>query len=322
MLTSNYTFLYPKNNLYCKPVKGFQGCGVGYCFSFNGQEKDDEVSGAGNIMTAEYWELDSRLGRRWNVDPRPNAWESEYSIMGGNPILRTDVLGDKWKEPKDAAMAERLNNKLEIKKNRYKKRADKFEEKALGEKNFTKAFDLLGKSIEAREGEKQMAMAQSHLAAIGEPLINQEYTFKKDLDPNKNVSNTYMDANGTIVMEYSGDANAIHEIKHGFQQLVGEVEYLKGTDLAAYTDLYDEVAAYKMQYFFDPFSVSRLTTNPNTIEIVNSNSITPAYVESLVTSNGKKIYQNFGKTRDTKFHAPIEIYTAPPIKLPPQKSKR
>ena len=40
-----------------------------YQYGFIGQEKDDEVSGAGNINAAEFWQYDTRLGRSWNVDP-------------------------------------------------------------------------------------------------------------------------------------------------------------------------------------------------------------------------------------------------------------
>ncbi|MFN9319572.1 MAG: hypothetical protein ACK58Q_03225, partial [Chitinophagales bacterium] len=49
-----------------------------YYFGFNGQEKDDEVYGAGNLNTAEFWEYDTRIGRRWNTDPRPNISVSSY----------------------------------------------------------------------------------------------------------------------------------------------------------------------------------------------------------------------------------------------------
>ena len=45
----------------------------GYRFGYQGQEKTDEVSGQGNHYTAEFWEYDSRSGRRWNLDPRPNV---------------------------------------------------------------------------------------------------------------------------------------------------------------------------------------------------------------------------------------------------------
>ncbi len=67
-----------------------------YRFGFDGQEKDDEISGGGNTMTAEYWEYDTRLGRRWNVDPafKKYPWESPYSAFNGNPILYNDPKGE------------------------------------------------------------------------------------------------------------------------------------------------------------------------------------------------------------------------------------
>jgi len=58
---------------------------ITYLFSFNGQERDDEIAGAGNIMTATFWEYDARLGRRWNLDPKPQVNISDYSVMGDNP---------------------------------------------------------------------------------------------------------------------------------------------------------------------------------------------------------------------------------------------
>lgn len=94
MRTSNSNFLHPKNYLYSKPVKGLRGYGAGYCFSFNGQEKDDEVSGVGNTMTAEFWEYDSRLGRRWNIDNVVKHWESGYATFSNNPMFFVDPNGN------------------------------------------------------------------------------------------------------------------------------------------------------------------------------------------------------------------------------------
>jgi hypothetical protein len=45
-----------------------------YRFGFNGQEKDDEVAGAGNIMTAEFWEYDARLSSRCILNPKIYVW--------------------------------------------------------------------------------------------------------------------------------------------------------------------------------------------------------------------------------------------------------
>ena len=63
-------------------------------FGFNGQEKVDEISGAGNHNTALFWEYDTRLGRRWNLDPKPIESVSSYAVFANNPILMNDPLGD------------------------------------------------------------------------------------------------------------------------------------------------------------------------------------------------------------------------------------
>jgi hypothetical protein len=66
----------------------------GHRFGFNNQEKDNEVAGSGNSYTAEYWQYDARLGRRWNVDPVVKVWESPYAAFANNPILYVDYNGD------------------------------------------------------------------------------------------------------------------------------------------------------------------------------------------------------------------------------------
>ena len=46
------------------------GSGWWHWVVFDIPENTNElVSGAGNTMTATFWEYDCRLGRRWNVDP-------------------------------------------------------------------------------------------------------------------------------------------------------------------------------------------------------------------------------------------------------------
>ena len=66
----------------------------GYRFGFNTQEKTDEISGSGNHTTALYWEYDSRLGRRWNLDPVYNSDISRYTVNGNNPNYFRDPIGD------------------------------------------------------------------------------------------------------------------------------------------------------------------------------------------------------------------------------------
>lgn len=63
-----------------------------YRFGFNTQEKIFELNK--DHYTAKFWEYDSRLGRRWNVDPKPQVGWSWYVTFNNNPILHTDWLGD------------------------------------------------------------------------------------------------------------------------------------------------------------------------------------------------------------------------------------
>lgn len=59
-----------------------------------GQEKIDEISGAGNHNTAMFWEYDNRIGRRWNLDPIYNTDISRYATNGNNPNYFLDPKGD------------------------------------------------------------------------------------------------------------------------------------------------------------------------------------------------------------------------------------
>ena len=50
--------------------------------------------GEGASLSAEFWQYDSRLGRRWNVDPVFKEYESPYACFVGNPVWYMDSSGD------------------------------------------------------------------------------------------------------------------------------------------------------------------------------------------------------------------------------------
>jgi hypothetical protein len=79
-----------------------------YRFGFNGMQKDDEIAGVGNHNTALFWEYDTRLGRRWNVDPKNESFPSlsPFLVVNNNPILLNDVNGDVWPVIAAAAVVE------------------------------------------------------------------------------------------------------------------------------------------------------------------------------------------------------------------------
>ncbi len=64
-----------------------------YRFGFGGQEKDNEIAGSGNSYTADFWEYDSRIGKRWNNDPITYVGKSPYCTFDNNPIYYNDPSG-------------------------------------------------------------------------------------------------------------------------------------------------------------------------------------------------------------------------------------
>ncbi|MCB0738966.1 MAG: hypothetical protein KDC92_15765 [Bacteroidetes bacterium] len=85
---------YPFGMLLPNRVYQADSTGTGdYRYGFNGHERDDEVYGAGNSTTADYWQYDTRLGRRWNLDPLGYEWQSGYSTFNNNPVYFSDPFG-------------------------------------------------------------------------------------------------------------------------------------------------------------------------------------------------------------------------------------
>jgi hypothetical protein len=73
-------------------MPGKQSLTINYRFSINGQEKTPEI--APNTTTAEFWQYDARIGRRWNVDPISKVYESPYVTFADNPLWFQDPAGN------------------------------------------------------------------------------------------------------------------------------------------------------------------------------------------------------------------------------------
>jgi hypothetical protein len=105
----SYSDYYP----FGMQLDGRNGNGSEYRYgAANGQEIVNEISGEGNHYTAEYWEYNPRLGKRWNPDPVVKYHESPYATFANNPIWFVDPNGAdsanvngvwKWNtEPRDS----------------------------------------------------------------------------------------------------------------------------------------------------------------------------------------------------------------------------
>ncbi len=73
------------------PGRKYSSSGSSPRHGFNGQEKTKELGE--NFYEAQWWEYDSRIGRRWNVDPVSKDNESPYAPFSNNPILFKDTHG-------------------------------------------------------------------------------------------------------------------------------------------------------------------------------------------------------------------------------------
>ncbi len=83
--------------------------GRDYRFLFGLYEANNEIYRQdGTNYTARFWQYDSRVGRRWNVDPMTHLreWLSPYNFVQNNPINRIDPTGalDGWYRTNDGTV--------------------------------------------------------------------------------------------------------------------------------------------------------------------------------------------------------------------------
>ncbi len=214
--------------------------GSTYRFGMNGQMKDNEFTGQdGAHTTAMYWEYDSRIGRRWNLDPKPTIGISDYSCFGNNPILNVDLSGDSWHKGSVA------------KANNYKTNTTN----RLNETN-NKITSLNNQRTMAQGDESELAGIDSKLGELTQTKSElegalQEFSIMENSSTVYKLTNVIGGAgltkykNGMVCMEYSDNQSMAHEMKHGFQYENKELSFnAHGTSGLLY-DVNDEVAAYR-----------------------------------------------------------------------------
>ena len=126
----------------------------GYPWGHNGQYKDNEIYGTGNAYSAEYWEYDARLLRRWNTDPIEYAWQSTYVCFNNNPINYSDPLGLEGKKDRKK---QKSNGESDgkAKKNKIAKKNDDNETDVIEEEktyDFTYEYNSYKPDYKEREG--------------------------------------------------------------------------------------------------------------------------------------------------------------------------
>ncbi len=193
-----------------------------YRFSYNGQERLTDLSLANDHTTALFWEYDTKLAKRWNLDPKLKTWESGYCVLGGNPVSNLDPLGDEWFKDKSGTrqFSPEINSRTKLGEGEVYIGATDIEETKRGIVNYrndgsilysnqTDAYNRIWYNSKANSNGKEkeqfgIIMAKSVLVtpdykneSTESSPVQYGYKFEggKILDP---VSNSYLTVIGTI----------------------------------------------------------------------------------------------------------------------------
>lgn len=101
--------------------------GAGYKYGFDGYEKDDEVSGSGNIYNYGFRIYNSRLGKFLSTDPLSKKYPelTPYQFASNRPIKAIDLDGlEAWDGPNDAKITLSLESYQSFAKMTFKKLDD------------------------------------------------------------------------------------------------------------------------------------------------------------------------------------------------------
>ncbi|MFN7912687.1 MAG: hypothetical protein ACK5QC_12750 [Bacteroidota bacterium] len=186
-----------------------------YRYGMNTQEKTPEIFEGS--YGAKYWEYDSRIGRRWNMDPKPTTGLSDYACFANNPILNVDILGDKVKYSSARSFFHVLGARIMS-------------------KDYRKDFKQLKKSDDVYRFKGTSDYRTIDASASGETTFDPK---NKEIVINFSFKHHAFKGDGKF-------GNLIHETKHGVQFDDGKFGFIKkdGEWVAANLDVIDETEAF------------------------------------------------------------------------------
>ncbi len=232
--------------------------GVDYKYGFNGQEKDNEIYGRGNSYTAEFWQYDARLGRRWNVDPVVKYWESPYTCFSGNPVWFVDPNGADTSFAENETRAqfietyENVTKEIEKFDTKIDYKLTKWHDKGYTRESINKR---MSRQIERLNNQRSQLL---ELKASFDEVINSETLFYYEAKPNPD--GIYLSGGGTKynidekrvdIWFYSGNAGTIvHETRHGAGYAWYEWGWNISDNLITNYDYQDEFEAYRAKSIY------------------------------------------------------------------------
>ena len=188
---------------------------------------------------------------------------SPYAFCNGNPVNFVDPNGMEIEESsmkdweKEKASIQRIMDKIQNQINKLVAKAGSKSRIA----NLVDRISGLNSTMETM-GQLEASTQMYALASVGAGELG---------------GLSYNHGTGIVTISYGGTANFVHEVTHGGQFEAGEIAFMPPKIIGQ--DVYDEIAAYKAQYAYDPLSVSGLTSSS---PVRSSDDITGFWVQGLV----------------------------------------
>jgi len=235
-------------------------------YKYNGKELD-KMHGL-NLYDYSARHYEPGIGRFTTVDPMAEKYYSisPYAYVANNPLIYIDPTG---MVIDSASVADWNTRKEEI--------LDLLANLNMGKNAFQKNKKRISSLLGTLNGLKT--------------LEDSSDTYSLNQIDGEEGGITFQ--NGKIVISYLGTtANFIHEVIHGVQYENGDIGFLDNGTIGQ--DIFDEIAAYKAQYNFDPSSVIDLNSSSR---IKNENDINSSWVQNITMSDGTKPYSLGGAAR-------------------------
>ena len=261
-------------------------------YKYNGKELDkmhglntyDYGARQYNPVTARWDRMDPLAEKYYGLSP--------YVYCMNNPVMLVDPDG---KEIEDGSIKEwnKLRKNIESKIDKLQSRINNLNAKAekkgwSSEKLSNKTGNLLERVTSLNNSLNTMIILEKS---------NQVYR----LSEVTGIGYLSHDTNTNIIsINFVTTENFVHEMTHAGQFETGDIAFLNGG--TALQDIYDEVAAYKAQFAYNPFSVSALSS---TSPAKSFEEISPTWVQGLKDGNGNAIYAPGGAANTGIF--PVNI---------------